>query len=240
MPTLSFISDQDLEESIHNLLVLAHGALEQVELKFNKNVIDPFSAIFEMAGFKINEDEWKMHEQARKAQKTLSNHIGSFHQAILGKVKGWKNPGPEGMGVDLVSAEHKVIAEIKNKHNTVKGSDLAKLYAELENYVDRKTSMYKDYTAYYVEIVPKKPKRYDVPFTPSDRSMGRKKPEHHLIRKIDGYSFYKLVTGVDDALLQLFKALPEVIQANKQAEGYKFSNTQFLDKFFEIAFGNNV
>lgn len=236
MPRLAFISDEDLEEAVETLLLQASHALKKAETKFEKNVIDPFAAIFEMAGFGLNEVVWRSNEKIRKAQKTLGNHIGAFHQSVLGKIKGWSNPGSGGI-IDLVSTEQKIIAEIKNKYNTVKGSDLTHLYTDLENLVMPKASIYKDYTAYYVEIIPKKPIRYDVPFTPSDKSMGKKKTENSFIRKVDGYTFYKLVTGVDDALFQLFKVLPEVIESNKKnIMDYKFLNTQFLSVFFQAAF----
>ncbi|MCC2666571.1 MAG: type restriction enzyme (Eco47II, Sau96I) [Gammaproteobacteria bacterium] len=236
MSKLSFISDHDLDEAVANLLTVAGAALKESEDKFNKNVIDPFSAIFEMAGFQIDENTWRSNEKTRKAQKTLSNQVGAFHQTILSKIQGWQNPGPGGI-IDLVSHNHKIIAEIKNKHNTVKGANLTHLYSELENLVMPKTSKYKDYTAYYVAIIPKKPGRYDLPFTPSDKAVGKRKSENSLIRKIDGFSFYDKVTGVENTLLQLFKALPELLQSHRNAYGYRFQNAAFLETLFETAFG---
>lgn len=238
MSRLSFISDHDLEEAVDNLLTVAHAALKKAEIKFDKNVIDPFAAIFEMAGFNVNENTWRSNEKTRKAQKTLGNHIGAFHQSILDKVRGWENPGPGGI-VDLISNDQKIIAEIKNKHNTVKGSNLTHLYTDLENLVMPKTSKYKDYTAYYAVIIPKKPDRFDLPFVPSDNVMGKRKPENALIRKIDGFTFYDKVTGVDGALLKLFKTLPSVIQSNQKANGYRFEDTSFLNAFFDAAFGKS-
>jgi hypothetical protein len=239
MPRLSFISDHDLEEVVNSLLVVANEALNKAEKEFNSNVIDPFSALFEMAGFNINQNVWRSNEKTRKAQKTLSNHVGEFHQRILGKVNGWENPG-KGAIVDLISHDHKIIAEIKNKHNTVKGSDLTHVYTELEELVMPKASRYKDYTAYYVQIIPNKPLRYDTFFTPSDNQHGAKKPENPRIRKIDGFSFYDKVTGVEGALKQLFNVLPDVIQSNKIASSFRDEDISFLTAFFEAAFGGSV
>jgi len=62
-----------------------------MEEKFGKNVIDPFAAIFEMSGFELNYKAWYKNEISRQAQKSLQNHVGNFHQNILGHCSGWMN-----------------------------------------------------------------------------------------------------------------------------------------------------
>ena len=150
-------------------------------------------------------------EISRQAQKTLSNHVGMFHQKFLGSMSGWQDL-EVGKMVDLVNHDKKIIAEIKNKHNTVTGAKLVDVYKALESFVMSNGHIYKDYTAYYVEIVPKKPKRTDDMFVPSDNKTSTNCPSNEKIRKMDGASFYALVTGVEDALEQVFKALPKVIK----------------------------
>jgi len=113
--------------------------------------------------------------------------------------------------VDIVNDERRIIAEIKNKHNTIKASDKIGLYDTFKNLVLVKTGKYHDYTAYYVEIIPKNPARCEKMFAPSDRKTGHKAPENERIRQIDGASFYALATGYDNALALLYKALPEAI-----------------------------
>ena len=98
-----------------------------------------------------------------------------------------------------------------------------------------KTSVYKDYSAYYVEIIPKKSKRYDECFTPSDRQTGTACSANELIRQIDGMSFYELVTGEKDALLQVFDALPKVIR-DCSVDGVMLDKARASD-FFREAFG---
>ncbi len=63
---------------------------------------------------------WYKNETARQAQKTLQNHLGDFHQRILGSVKGWTDMHTGGV-IDLISHDTKIIAEVKNKYNTVSG-----------------------------------------------------------------------------------------------------------------------
>jgi hypothetical protein len=234
MPYLNWISDIDLENEVKQLLSIAKGAQKAAVDDFGKNVIDPFAAIFEIAGFEIDYDEWLKSETNRQAQKTLQNHIGDFHQNILGYCNGVTNM-KVGNVIDLVSEDNRAIAEIKNKYNTISGGKLSDLYYSLDKLVSPKASIYKGYTAYYVAVIPKKGKRYNKPFTPSDKDKGQKCPINENIREIDGASFYSLVTGNDNALEDLYNVLPEVIKVC--SEGAK----QIIDKeelkgFFNLAY----
>ncbi|MEQ1739028.1 MAG: Eco47II family restriction endonuclease [Methyloglobulus sp.] len=233
MPKLSFIADDVLEKEVQHLLSIAIQAKAKSELSFTRNVIDPFAVLFEMSGFDVDEIVWEKGEKNRQIQKTLQNHVGAFHQRILGFVDGWRDTGTGGV-VDLVSEKHRIIAEVKNKYNTVKGSDKVKIYDQLEMQVMTKGHQYKGFTAYYVEVIPQAGQRYNKEFIPSDSAQGQQRKANPLIRQIDGYSFYGLVTGVPDALSQLFAALPVVIEQNSE---YTFKNRQFAQDFFRKAFG---
>lgn len=233
MPRLSFISDAALHTAVTHLLEIATKARAKADKDFERNVIDPFAVLFEMSGFKADEAAWLAGEKNRQAQKSLQNHVGTFHQAILGMMQGWQDLGT-GSVVDAVCPDKKIIAEIKNKHNTVKGSDKVKVYDQMETLVMTKGHQYKDFTAYYVEIIPKSGLRYDKEFTPPDSAKGQPRRANPLIRQIDGYSFYALATGVPDALEQLFTALPDVIEA---CSDYRFADRAFANAFFHKAFG---
>jgi hypothetical protein len=134
--------------------------------------------------------------------------------------------------IDLVNDDEKIIAEVKNKHNTLSGGQLAGLYKTLERLVTPKTSVYKDFTAYYVTVIPKRKKRIDEPFTPSDKDIGSKCYSNQLIRKIDGASFYSLVTGNKHALRDLYIVLPQVIESI----GYHIDSPELLTEYFDKAF----
>jgi len=234
MAYLSWIGDQDIKNIVSRLLAIANNSLQKSETKFNQNVIDPFSAMFQISGFNIDFDNWVISEKTRQAQKTLQNHVGEFHQNILGSISGWNNL-KTGNVMDLVSHEQKILAEIKNKHNTVKGSDLSGLYSSMRDAVLPKSSIYKDFTAYYVTIIPKKPIRFNKEFTPSDKHVGERLPTNEKIRIIDGASFYELATGEVDALDNLYSCLPKVIE---DASGIKLSkaDTYELKKIFNTAY----
>jgi len=234
MPWLEWIDDADLEMEVLNLLMRAKKA-QQSSIDFlGKNVIDPFSAIFEIAGFEIDYNTWFTSESTRQAQKTLQNCIGEFHQNILGYTLNWSNM-KVGNVIDLASGTSNIIAEVKNKYNTISGGKLSDLYYSLDSLVSPKTSIYKGYTAYYVAIIPKKPARYDRPFTPSDKGKGEKCPVNDKIREIDGASFYRLVTGDETALEDLFNILPKVIFKCSKGN-FEIKNAKKLKAFFNLAF----
>lgn len=231
---LEWIDDDKLIEAVSFLMKKAKEAKESASKNFDKNVIDPFAALFEISGFDLDFPTWHKSEKTRQAQKTLQNHVGDFHQTVIGSVTGWNNMGV-GNVIDIVSDSKKVIAEIKNKYNTISGGKLADLYTSLENLVMPKSSVYKDYIAYYVAIIPKNPERYDKVFTPSNKETGSKCSSNELIREIDGASFYSLVTGEHDALRGLFQYLPELIEREFQ-KTLKSDHLEKIMRYFEKAF----
>lgn len=236
MYNLSFIQEAHFEKAVLTVLEAARTAKDKADsAKFGLNVIDPFGVLFEIAGFGLDIDTWLENERKRQAQKTLQNAIGSFHQVLIGHLPGWENAGVAGI-VDAVNSSKKLVAEIKNKHNTVKGDNLKTVYDALHDAVMPKGSRYKGYTAYYVEILPKGAKRYDIPFTPSDNKTGMKRPENMAIKKIDGYSFYALATGQEDALQKVFKQLPLTLNKLLQKEFVQDKEIAFASDFFTKAY----
>ena len=239
MPYLSWISDADIEIEVQKILDTAKIATEKANIEFNKNVIDPFSILFEMAGFNITSVEaWEKGEKNRQSQKTLSNAFGTFHQGVLGRVSGWRDLGT-GESADIESKNNKIIAEIKNKFNTVKGSDLVNTYDHLESLVMPITSKYRGFTAYCAEIIPKpkagKPQKYNIPLTPSDKATKTRRPDNEKIRRIDGGSFYDLVTGQSNALEDMYLQLPKIIQKIAPVK-FKESDIFAMQKYFKKAF----
>jgi hypothetical protein len=234
MPWLSWIADSELRTEVNLLLSHAMEAQKAALEEFGKNVIDPFAAIFEIAGFEISYETWFKSESARQAQKSLQNHIGEFHQNILGYSADWKDM-KVGNVIDLASEKNKIIAEVKNKFNTISGGKLSDLYYSLDGLVSPKSSIYKGYTAYYVVIIPKSGTRYNKPFVPSDKDKGAKCPTNEHIREIDGASFYNLVTGSRSALEDLFDVLPDVIDVCSHGK-YKINDKAKLKNYFNKAF----
>lgn len=233
MAKLNWISDENLNAAVSHLLDKARLAKMAAEKKFGKNVIDPFSALFEIAAFELSYEDWKKSEAARQAQKTLQNHVGEFHQRILGSVDGWDNL-EVGSEVDLANHGEQIIAEIKNKYNTMKGSDKSGLYHTLDDLTMRKSSKFRGYTSYYVTIIPNRKAKFDKLFTPSDKSKGAKCPPNELIREIDGASFYDLATGGTNSLKELFDVLPSVV--SEVSDGKLSVSKTDVAHFFSAAY----
>lgn len=236
MPYLNWIDDQKLETAVIQLLTKAQDARKDASINFGKNVIDPFSALFEISGFEMDYDVWIKSETARQAQKTLQNFVGEFHQNILGECNGWIDK-KRGHVIDLEAPKKKIIAEVKNKHNTISGGKLADLYYSLEHLVMPKSSIYKGYIAYFVTIIPKKPERFDIMFTPPDKDKGERCYPNKRIRHIDGASFYELVTNEKYALKQLFNVIPEIIHDYSNGIIKIKNKKKKLTAFFDLAFG---
>lgn len=239
MSYLDWISDDALKQETSRILDTATTGLMSANDEFTRNVIDPFAILFEMTGFGIETvEQWETTEKARKAQKTLSNAFGLFHQRVLGHVDSWHDLGT-GQSADLLCSERKILAEVKNKYNTIKGSDKVKLYDDLYHLVMPIASRYHGYTAYYVEIIPQPKRRlpqvYNQPFTPSGRDTGTARSENPLIRRIDGKSFYHLVTGHQSALSELYQVLPQVIR-DVSGESVQVGQFQLMTDYFERAF----
>lgn len=239
MGLLKYISDEDFFNEVEYLLKKAISKRESAEKNFNSNVIDPFGAIFEAPGFSSHE-EWRNSELARQCQKTIQNHVGSFHQKILGHVDGWQDMGIGGI-VDLLNEDRKIIAEVKNKYSTVTGGDLADKYKGLDELISPKYSKFKGYCAYFVNIIPRRPVRSDFPFTPSNKGSGTLCLSNENIRIIDGASFYHLVTGRVNALQELHAALPYALETVSK-ERLNLTNFSFHDKnnfseYFSLAYG---
>ncbi len=231
---LPFISDTEFEEHIKFLLGKANEGLIKAQKKPDRNVIDPFFAFFSMTAFKLSPVEWSHNEQLRQAGKSFENALGDFHQRLLGSINGWESLRTGGQ-FDVICQSRKIIAEIKNKHNTVKASDQIKTYEALDDLVNKKSSRFKDFTGYYVTIIPKKPDRFDEPFTPSDRTKGKKAAAQDNVRHVDGATFYEIATGHKNVLKEIFEAIPKVVERlNSESLTDKYAHAL---TFFNKAFG---
>lgn len=244
MPYLSWISDEKILSCVREVLIKGYAGIKKSEKNFFRNGVDPFSAIFDAACQNISLEEWVNSERKRQAQKSLQNALGNFHQQVLSHAAGWVIP--EENFIDLVCSQRKLVVEIKNKHNTVKKSDLKNVYDELQEAVMHKTSHYRGFTGIYTAIIPADHHRFDKEFTPPDNATKTQKQNNPLIREMDGYSFYALATGSEYALSELYQTLPAIIKAvlaEPQFQTYPqnklndLTNSQLFHQFFVEAFG---
>lgn len=203
MSYLTFISDENLIRFTKEVLDKTGTAEKVAETEMHSNVIDPFSAMFDSMRQGIKLEAWYQQERARQVQKTLQNALGDFHQNILGSMHGWHNAG-KGGSYDVINEEKMIIAELKNKHNTLNSGSAEATYSKLAGHIRYAE---RGYVAYLVFIIPKNTKPFNVAWSPNLATTMQRED----IRKIDGKSFYDLASGCENALYQLYAALPNVI-----------------------------
>ncbi len=205
--------------------------LQTIETDIHKNVIDPFSSLFEAAVNSYTYDSWINAEVMRQKQKTLTNKIGHLHEELLACIIGVENLA-KGEVVDILCEQKSIIAEVKNKFNTTKGNHKKEIYDDLSKLISEK---YHGFTGYYVEIIPKKPERYNKKFTPSDNTTKSNRDGRDDIRIIDGYSFYSLLTGDKNALFKIYHFILKKINEKMNLESiYKF------EELFNKAYGKKL
>ena len=229
---LPYITDDDLYRATKTLVDAAFAAEKKVEQNPYRNVIDPFSALVDAARQRITTVEWMNQEKSRQIQKAFANALGDFHQDVLGSMPGWENAG-RGGSYDVKNSEKRIIAEVKNKHNTMNARSAISVYDNLQRHLDYSEDNIK--LAYLVEVVPKTPKPYnDIPFAPSER--GTKRPARKDILKIDGKSFYALASGHDDALRMLYDTLPAVLGDILNIPPSELRGSDIFDELFNRAY----
>lgn len=229
---------ENLKKAIENSVVRMYKA-QTSDLDLYRNTLDCFSSSIDALMQGISMDDWLKQEKERQVQKTKQNAIGSLHEDIMGSIEGVESL-PVGHLVDIVCEEKKIIAEVKNKHNTTKGNHKVQIYRDLAQKIDELGG---GYIGYYVEVLPKGAKSYDEPFTPSDNQAKKKLPKREDIRVIDGNSFYAKLTGKDNALKELYENLPSIVNEiilekfNVVLEPQKVIDSQLFNTNFLKAYG---
>lgn len=231
MAYVSFISDEHLLSCIEKLFNAYEKTKNEFTVKqFYKNQIDPFKLLFDMKFLGKSPEEKVMDEIARKIDKTISNHIGDFHENIIGGINGYTKH-PVGSGFDITDSDCELLfADIKNKHNTVTGTHLGNLYLKLSKYIECKPNG----KSYWVQIIS------------SGDSFCSQWIQGNLhnpnVYKVSADKFYELLTGNPNAFSELCKSLPKAIDdflVNKNI-ATTATTTNVYNQLSNIANENNV
>tara|TARA_X000000950_G_scaffold19941_2_gene21527 strand:+ start:194 stop:961 length:768 start_codon:yes stop_codon:yes gene_type:complete len=204
------ISDEILIKELKTLINNTFKDLDSNKNNFEKNVIDPFSYIFEYILFnKSNHQDWKSSEIMRQKQKEFGNHLGRFHQNLMCSLEDCYEPN-EG-GVDLINEEKKIIAEIKNKHNSINSGSKVASFDKLKFELEKKNR--EGFTAYFVTVLPKKSDDYEYKFitTSNKKSSEYRDPNENIIA-INAENFYKKITGKENVLKSIYQRIPDLIK----------------------------
>lgn len=198
---LSFISNKHLFYCIENLHKSYLKAKENVsKKKFYKNKIDTIKLTFDAKFNDLDEETLIKTEINRQIDKSINNSIGTFHEEILGGITGFEIGNLSGF--DIKATNDTLFADIKNKHNTMNSSSAESLFQKLANYADT----YKTAKCYWVQILAKN--------SFNEKWFGEingKEYSHSRVYKISGDQFYKLLTGKENALFELYQVLPRAI-----------------------------
>lgn len=199
---VSFISDEHLLKCIANLHKAYLKAKNNITKKnFYTNKVDTIKLTFDAKFNDIDEESLIQAEILRQIDKSINNSIGTFHEQILGGIKGFEVGNLSGF--DIKAKDDTLFADIKNKHNTMNSSSAEALFQKLARYADD----YKKAKCYWVQILTKN--------SFSDLWKGEingKEYSHSRVYKISGDQFYALLSGQQDALFQLYKVLPIAIK----------------------------
>ncbi len=189
--SLSFISDDDFDTAVAELVERVAAARTRSEQRRQNSVRDPFFYVAAACVLGLPAANLGSLSTSQTLAQATSMAIGTLHQRIINSMPGWQDPNAS---VDAVNERRRLVAEIKNAHNTMNTSDKNANIRKLEDYLKfrRWNATGK---AYLVMVLPRRPLR----------------EESHLqngVYAIDGRSFYALASNVPDALEQVFEQLP--------------------------------
>jgi hypothetical protein len=121
IPEISPLDFMKCCEPIYNVLEKRHQS---------KTSEDPFIKA-------ILHKDWSKREESRLYQKALEMKIGNFHEELIGKFPDWQRyPIGHSSHCDVGKIDGTIILEVKNRHNTIKGSEGKILVNMLKSHID--------------------------------------------------------------------------------------------------------
>jgi hypothetical protein len=224
---VSFVSDEHLIlciENLHKSYLKAKKAITKKSLFSNK--VDTIKLTFDSKFNDISEEKLVEAEILRQIDKSINNSIGTFHEQILGGIKGFEIGKLSGF--DVKAIDDTLFADIKNKHNTMNSSSSEALFQKLAKFADT----HKKSKCYWVQVLAK---NSFCELWKGD--INGKEYSHSRVYKISGDQFYELLSGEKNALFNLYKVLPTAINdylLSISTKANKNSNTALKEIKTEI------
>jgi hypothetical protein len=199
---VDFISDEHFLNCVANLHNAYLKAKNNITKKnFYSNKVDTIKLTFDAKFNDIDEESLIQAEILRQIDKSINNSIGTFHEQILGGIKGYEIGNLS--GYDIKSKNDTLFADIKNKHNTMNSSSAEALFQKLSKYADEN----KKAKCYWVQVLAKSS------FCELWKGeINGKEYSHSRVYKISGDQFYALLSGHENALFLLYKNLPIAVK----------------------------
>ena len=111
---VDFISDEHLLNCVANLHKSYLKAKNNVSKKsFYSNKVDTIKLTFDSKFNNIDEEDLIQSEILRQIDKSINNSIGTFHEQVLGGIKGFEVGKLSGF--DIKANDNTLFADIKNK-----------------------------------------------------------------------------------------------------------------------------
>ncbi|TVZ26447.1 Eco47II restriction endonuclease [Gillisia sp. Hel_I_86] len=195
---VDFVEDEHLLKCVSNLFnSYLEAKKEFTKKKFYSNKVDVFKLIFDSKFNDLTEDDLIKLEMSRQIDKSVNNAIGTFHEEILGGIKGYES------GYDIKANDESIFAEIKNKHNTMNSSSAESAFQKLARFADD----HRKANCYLVQILAKKSfsKKWEA-------IINGKEYSHSRVHIVSGDKFYALLSGDPDSFFKLYEALPRAVE----------------------------
>ncbi|RLV57753.1 Eco47II family restriction endonuclease [Parashewanella curva] len=148
-----------------------------------KSKPDPISALLMNADLSngnepINEEAYLLFERGRIADKWRGNKIGKLNELMACMLPNVIKS--ESGQLDLQVPDKKLIAEVKNRFNTMNAASAIKTRKNMHSLVYQNSSRFKGFKAILVERIPKSSGEQAY-FSPSNPDTGEKTPDTDLI-----------------------------------------------------------
>lgn len=199
---VDFVSDEHLLTCIGNLHKAYLKAKQNISKQnFYTNKVDTIKLTFDSKFNDIDEETLIQAEILRQIDKSINNSIGTFHEQVLGGIKGYEVGNLSGF--DIKAKDDTLFADIKNKHNTMNSSSAEALFQKLARYAND----YKKAKCYWVQILAKG--SFCELWT---GEINGKEYSHSRVYKISGDQFYALLSNHENAFFQIYNLLPGAIK----------------------------
>ncbi len=213
---VNFITDEHLLKCVANLHKAYLKAKNNVSKKsFYTNKVDTIKLTFDSKFNDIDEESLIQSEILRQIDKSINNSIGTFHEQILGGIKGYEVGVLS--GYDVKATDDSLFADIILE-------ELPSKYEEFAfNSLAEKAKFSKDSLFYLVILNSENSFCEKWIISKSESTISHKK-----VFKISGDKFYALLSGQENALSELYEAIPIVIDDYLKSE----SSSNSLNSIF--------
>lgn len=206
---VDFITDEHFLaciQNLHNSYLRAKADISK--RKFYNNKIDTFKLTFDSKFNKVDEESIIEVEILRQIDKSINNSIGTFHEQILGGIKGYEVG--QFSGFDIKAEDNTLFADIVVDEP---GKYEEAIFLKIAN----TAKLIKNATFYFVVINKEDDYSKQWKILKEESSIS-----HKRMFKISLNLFYDLLSGQEGALNKLSSALPIALADYFKVTGLKY------------------